>query len=102
MSIGLAPLLVSAVVFERWDVSHVTALGWASASYVTVIALCGAYLTWFGALRILPASTATVGMLLVPVIGVLSSALVLGEPLGPRHFVALGLTITGVFLSSKS
>lgn len=102
VSIGLAPLLVAAIIFERWDFSHVTALGWASAGYVTVIALCGAYLTWFGALRILPASTATVGMLLVPIIGVLSSALVLGDPLGARHFVALGLTITGVFLSSRA
>ncbi len=102
VAIGLAPLLVGAIFFERWDLSHVTVWGWASAAYVTVIALCGAYLAWFAALRILPASTATVGMLLVPVTGVLSSALALGDPLGARHIFALGCTMTGVFLASRA
>ena len=102
VAIGLAPLLVGAMFFERWDLSHVTVWGWASAAYVTVIALCGAYLTWFAALRILPASTATVGMLLVPITGVLSSAVALGDPLGVRHVVALGCTMTGVFLASRA
>ena len=102
VAIGLAPLLVGALFFERWDLSHVTVWGWASAAYVTVIALCGAYLSWFAALRILPASTATVGMLLVPITGVLSSALALGDPLGARHIFALGCTVTGVFLASRA
>ena len=102
VAIGLAPLLVGAIFFERWDLSHVTVWGWASAAYVTIIALCGAYLSWFAALRILPASTATVGMLLVPVIGVLSSVLALGDPLGARHIVALACTMTGVFLASRA
>ena len=76
--------------------------GWISLVYVVVIALCGSYLAWFRALRLLPASTAAVGILLVPVIGVLSSAVVLGEPLGARHLISLMCTVSGVALASRS
>ncbi|MGL4488455.1 MAG: hypothetical protein ACRCU5_03320, partial [Rhizobiaceae bacterium] len=36
---------------------------------------------WFVTLRRLPPTSASTGMLLVPVIGVVSAALILGEPL---------------------
>jgi drug/metabolite transporter (DMT)-like permease len=100
--IGSAPLMTIAVLFDRWDFSRVDALGWAALGYVVVIALCLSYLAWFGALRALPASTAATGTLLVPMIGVLSSAAVLGESLGPRQILALTMTIGGVMLASRS
>ena len=59
------------------------------------------YLTWFAALRLLPASTTATGSLMVPVVGVLGSGLMLGEPLGLRQFVALGLTLGGVALAAR-
>ncbi len=98
---GMLPLLLAAGVLENGDVSGAGLWGWISAAYVIVVALCGAYLAWFRALRLLPASVAAVGMLLVPVIGVLSSALVLGEPIGVRHVVALACTLGGVSLASR-
>jgi len=102
IAFGMLPLLIAAVLLERWDVSGAGTWGWISLIYVVVIALCGSYLAWFRALRLLPASTAAVGILLVPVIGVLSSAVVLGEPLGVRHVLSLVCTVTGVALASRS
>ncbi len=98
---GSAPLMLIAILFDRWDLARITPTGWAALAYVVVIALCLSYVTWFRALKRLPASTAAVGTLLVPVIGVFSSALLLAEPLGPRQLVALGMTVTGVALASR-
>lgn len=98
---GTLPLVLGAAVFERWDTSRVGPGGWLVLLYVTGVALCVSYLAWFRALRLLPASTAAIGTLLVPVIGVLSAGLLLGEPLGWRQFAALGLTVAGVVLASR-
>jgi drug/metabolite transporter (DMT)-like permease len=57
------------------------------------------YLGWFAAVKRLPAATASTGMLLVPLIGVLSAAPILGEPLGLREALALALTLSGVALA---
>ena len=100
--IGSMPLVLAALFFDSWDLSRVSPMGWAALAYVVVIALCLSYIAWFRALRALPASTAAIGTLLVPVIGVVSSALVLGEPLGPRQLIALGMTVGGVVLASRS
>lgn len=99
--VGTMPLLVAGLLFEHADPARLTPLGWAALGYNGVFALCLAYVAWFGALRRLPASTAAVGTLLVPVLGVFSSALLLGEPLGLRQLAALALTLVGVALATR-
>ncbi len=74
---------------------------WVCALYTGLIGLGVGYLTWFAALRLLPAGTISTGSLLVPVFGVLFSALAFGEPLGLRQVLALGLTLGGVGLAAK-
>ena len=99
--IGSLPLLAAALAFDRWDLSGVDGEGWAAFAYVAVVALCVSYLAWFRALALLPASVAATGTLLVPVIGVASSAIVLGEPIGVRQVLALAMTVSGVTLASR-
>jgi probable blue pigment (indigoidine) exporter len=101
LGIGMLPVVAVALAFERLDLSRVSIIGWGCLVYVATIAQCLAYLAWFRALKRLPASTAAIGSLLVPVIGVFSSGLVLGEPLGLRHMAALALTLGGVALASR-
>jgi probable blue pigment (indigoidine) exporter len=97
---GTAVLLVLAL-FERPDWSRVTPAGWACISYIATIPMTIAYLAWFRALRLVPASMAATTVLVSPMVGVLGGTLVLGEPLGPRQIIALGLTLTGVALAAR-
>jgi drug/metabolite transporter (DMT)-like permease len=99
VAIGLVPiLLLSFSETPAWGA--VTPLGWTAAFYVAVLPMTVAYLTWFRALRLLPAGTAATGVLIAPMVGVIASALMLGDPLGPRQLAALLLTLTGVGLAA--
>jgi drug/metabolite transporter (DMT)-like permease len=99
--LGCLPLAVCAVIFERVDLSAVSARGWALLAYGGAVALGVAYLAWFAALKRLPAAAAASGTLLTPVVGVLGAAFWLGEPLGWRELGALSLTIAGVVLAIR-
>lgn len=100
--IGMLPVAAMAWALEpRIVLTHVTWLGWGCILYVGVVAQAVAYLAWFRALRRLPASTATIGSLLAPVVGVLGSALMLGEVLGWRHAAALVLVLAGMLLAAR-
>jgi drug/metabolite transporter (DMT)-like permease len=46
---------------------------------------------WVRVLQVFPASVAAVGTLLIPVVGVFSSALLVGERIGLTEIAALGL-----------
>ena len=61
-----------------------------------------AYLAWFRALKLVPASTAATTVLVSPMIGVIGSTLLLGDVLGPRQIVALVMTLTGVALAARA
>jgi drug/metabolite transporter (DMT)-like permease len=99
---GFGTLTVGALaVFETADWTRVTPAGWACVTYIATIPMTVAYLAWFRALRLVPASTAATTVLVSPLVGVLGSTLVLGESLGPRQIVALGMTLTGVALAAR-
>jgi drug/metabolite transporter (DMT)-like permease len=102
IGIGCVPILIVGVAIERSDINAITQLGWALLFYSTVIQFCVAYVAWFAALARLKASVAAIGTMAVPVIGVVASALALGEPLGPGQIAALVFTLAGVALATRS
>lgn len=63
--------------FEIGAVTHVTSL--LGLCYSTLIGTALAYLLWFQSVGRLPASTAGLGTLLVPVIGVVAAMILLGD-----------------------
>jgi len=77
-------------------------LGWILLVYATVIQFCVAYVSWFAALARLPASVAAIGTMAVPVIGVVTAAVALHEPLGVGQIAALIFTLAGVVLATRS
>jgi drug/metabolite transporter (DMT)-like permease len=87
--------------FEHPDWGRVTAGGWISIAYISTIPLTVAYLAWFRALRMVPASTAATTVLVSPLVGVIGSGVLLGESFGLRQIVALAMTLTGVALAAK-
>ena len=102
LALGCLPVALLGLAFEQPSLSALSATGWACMIYTTFGGLCVAYMSWFAALERLPASVAAIGTMLVPVIGVLVSAVALGEPLGVVQVTALALTMGGVALAARS
>jgi drug/metabolite transporter (DMT)-like permease len=100
--IGCIPVSLAGLLLEQPHFAALSPLGWSLFAYSIVVQFCVAYACWFAALQRLPASVAAIGTLLVPVIGVVASATALGEPLGLAQIAALGFTIAGVVLASRS
>lgn len=102
MGIGCLPIAIVGLAVEHPHIATLSGVGWASLLYMTLIQFCVCYVCWFAALERLPAATASIGTLMVPVIGVLASGVMLHEPLGLREFAALAFTLGGVALAMRS
>ncbi|POR49693.1 EamA-like transporter family protein [Bosea psychrotolerans] len=101
VALGCLPMVILSLFLEQPRVFALSLPGLLGLAYMAAgpMALC--YLTWFGALRRLPASVAATGMLLVPVVGVLSAIPLLGDSLGGRELIAIALTLSGVGLALR-
>jgi len=99
VGLGCLPIFLVSLLFETVDLGALSGQAWFMLGWMTVVALGIAYLAWFGARSRLPASTATIGTLMVPVVAVLSTGIFLDEPLGLREWSALACTIAGVLLA---
>ncbi|MFK4487035.1 DMT family transporter [Bradyrhizobium sp. USDA 336] len=101
IGIGCLPISIIGLLIETTHLSHVTPLGWWLLVYSVVGQFCIAYVSWFAALARLPASVAAIGTMAVPVIGVVASAVALGEPLGPGQIAGLVFTLAAVVLATR-
>lgn len=101
VGLGSLPLLLLGLAFESWRFDALSGQGWFFMGWMTVIPLGLAYLTWFEAIKRVPATFATVAMLLAPMVGVAGAAMFLAEPFGARETAALLLTLAGVVLASR-
>jgi drug/metabolite transporter (DMT)-like permease len=99
--VGLAclPMIILGLLFEHPDFGALTTTGWTALIYMTLGPMGICYLTWFATLRRLPAATAAIGTLAIPIIGVTAAAIMLGEPFGLRQAISMALTLAGVALA---
>jgi drug/metabolite transporter (DMT)-like permease len=102
VGLGCLPMVPLGLLFEKPDLGALSPLGWASLAYMTAVPMGICYLGWFAATKRLPPATASMAMLLVPLVGVISAAPILGERLGAREGLALGLTLGGVALAVRN
>jgi drug/metabolite transporter (DMT)-like permease len=101
VTLGCIPLLVGGALFEQPRFEALPLIGWFALAYTALISMGLCYLLWFTAVRLLPASSAAIGTLLTPVVGVASSSLALGDPLVLNQVTALGLVGAGILLAIK-
>ena len=102
VGLGCLPIAIVGLAVEQPQLAALSSIGWASMIYMTLIQFCLCYVCWFAALERLPAATASIGTLLVPVVGVLAAAAMLHEPLGLREIAALVITLGGVAVALRS
>ncbi|MGH7266537.1 MAG: DMT family transporter [Candidatus Rokuibacteriota bacterium] len=101
--VGAVPVTVGALVRIAWgagdaagEAGAVTPAGWVGLAYATFVGVTFCHWAWFKLVAVLPAAVAAIGILGIPVVGVLSSAVVLGEPVGVAELAALALVVSGL------
>lgn len=97
--IGGIPLALGAALTEPTpDLLGMSALAWACLLFASIVGMVFCVTGYFKLVTLVPASIAATGTLAVPVVGVVSSALLLGEAVGTADVVALLLVISGLGL----
>jgi drug/metabolite transporter (DMT)-like permease len=100
MLMGWLPLAIAAPFFDPRPPSylaHLSGVAWFAILYNVFLAGTVAHWAWFTLARTLPVAVSSLSSLPVPVIGVFSGMLFLGERPGPTEFIALALVIASLF-----
>jgi drug/metabolite transporter (DMT)-like permease len=97
MLLGGVPIFVGALLFEDWralkDIGLWPALG---TAYNVFIAFAFAHWAWIKIATSVPVSVFSISMLLIPVVGVVSGMLFLGERPAWTEYAALGLVVAAL------
>ena len=93
---GSIPLAVGASFI---DYNSITFPGWIpilGLLYNIFVATAFCFYAYFEVVRIFPVGVSTIGVMIAPVVGVFSGALILSEPLGILEFAALALVVAAI------
>ncbi|WP_326535199.1 DMT family transporter [Pseudorhodoferax sp.] len=99
VGLGSLAMVAASLALERPTLHVLAPTQLVALLYVATVPMALCYLSWFAALQRLPASTAAMGSLLVPVIGTATAAWWLREPLGPAVYAAFAMVLGGVLLA---
>jgi drug/metabolite transporter (DMT)-like permease len=94
--IGGIPVAIVGHLTETVDWSAVGFWSWFGYWYNVFIALTFCYWAWNKLVQMVPASVSSLGSLIVPVVGVFSGMLVLGERPHWQDFLALLLVLAAI------
>lgn len=71
-------------------------------AYITWMPMTLGNLTWFSIVGLLPAQVAGLSSVMVPVVAMLSGALIRAEPLGPVHLAAMACSAAALWLALRA
>ena len=95
---GIPIVLAWPLVEGPPDLASVSLIGWLALAYVIFAGLVFCFSTHVRLIRTLPAMVAALVTLAIPVVGLLSSAIMLGEPIGAGELAALALVLVSLTL----
>lgn len=97
--IATVPITLGALVLgdHAWFVPTWQTI--AVVTYITLVPMCLGNVCWFVLIDLLPANVAGLSSVLVPVVAMISGALVHGEPLGLLQWVAMACCMTALWLA---
>jgi drug/metabolite transporter (DMT)-like permease len=99
MLIGWQPIAVCVPLFDEHPIdslAHMSGTAWFAVLYNIFLAGTVAHWAWFTMARTLPVAVSSLSSLPVPVVGVLSGILFLGERPGPSEYIALALVLASL------
>ena len=90
--LGAVPVAIGMLIIgEGLPADGLSTQALLALAYVLALPMLFCHWAYFSVVRLFPAAIAAIGTLAIPIVGVLSSAIVLGEPAGQRELVALCL-----------
>jgi drug/metabolite transporter (DMT)-like permease len=97
--LGAVPVTLGAFWMGDWpDPAALSREALAATAYVLIVPMIFCHWAWFKVVSLFPAVLAAVGTLAIPIVGVLSSGIVLGEPIGAREILALALVCAALVI----
>jgi drug/metabolite transporter (DMT)-like permease len=97
--LGGIPVLIAAPFFDSAvDPLSWSLHAWTGTIYAVLVAMIYCHWAWFKLVRSFSAVTVSINSLAIPVVGVVSSTLLLGEGIGIDVIAGLGLVILAQFL----
>jgi drug/metabolite transporter (DMT)-like permease len=97
--IGGLPMVIGWWLLEPWpDLGQISAAAWFGLLFASLVGMVVCVTSYFRLVKLVPASVAATTTLAVPVVGVISSALFLGEAVGDAEILALTLVVAALFL----
>ena len=97
MLLGGMPIFIGAVLFEDWRaLKDVGLKPWLGTAYNVFVAFAFAHWAWIKIATSVPVSVFSISMLVIPVVGVASGILFLGERPAWTEYAALGLVLAAL------
>ena len=93
------PITIGAIIFGD---GHWFMPSWQSIAvigYIALVPMCIGNVCWFAIVGMLPANVAGLASIMVPVVAMVSGALVHGEPLGPVQWLAMACCVGALSLA---
>ena len=96
------PMIAAGLIFRPDVPANFSPGAIFSIAYIVLVSHAYCFTAWYKIIRLVPANVSALSVLMIPAVGVISGALILGEVVGWREWVALalvssavGLTLTG-------
>jgi len=97
MLLGGVPIFIGALLFEDWRaLKDVGPKPWLGTAYNVFVAFAFAHWAWIKIATSVPVSVFSISMLIIPVVGVASGILFLGERPAWTEYAALGLVLAAL------
>jgi drug/metabolite transporter (DMT)-like permease len=97
--VASVPLLLAAIAFDRGEWFMPSATSIAVIAYITLVPMALGNVVWFSIVGLLPANIAGLSAVMVPVVAMISGAIVHHEPLGPIQWASMLCCALGVGLA---
>jgi drug/metabolite transporter (DMT)-like permease len=97
--ITAVPITIGAFVFGDGDWFVPSWQSIAVIGYIALVPMCIGNVCWFAIVGMLPTNVAGLSSVMVPVVAMVSGAIVHGEPLGPMQWLAMACSVGALSLA---